>query len=115
VNPRQIQQWIGIGIRAAELADGICIVGEEATALYKRQQKRNQRRKRQGTVTTPPSSSQIPTEDPYVLFGLTCKATQAEITKRYRDLMRIYHPDAGGNDTMAKRLNIAYERLCKRR
>lgn len=46
---------------------------------------------------------------PYELFGLRPDAPQDTFKQRYRDLMKIYHPDTGThNDAMAKRLNIAW-------
>lgn len=48
--------------------------------------------------------------NPYILFGLSPSATEEEFKKRYKDLMRIYHPDKGASDdTMVKLLNQAWE------
>lgn len=58
------------------------------------------------TIVPPPAPQVI---SPYELFGLDHKAPEESFKQRYRDLMKIYHPDTGTqNDAMAKRLNIAW-------
>ncbi len=58
------------------------------------------------TIVPPPAPQVI---SPYELFGLRPDAPQDTFKQRYRDLMKIYHPDTGThNDAMAKRLNIAW-------
>ena len=37
--------------------------------------------------------------------------TWEEVKLRYRDLMKIYHPDAGGNEDASKRINAEYNAL----
>lgn len=53
--------------------------------------------------------------DAYRMLGLTPAATPAEIKSRYRKLMRLYHPDRGGdnewNSIYAPRINRAYHSL----
>lgn len=49
----------------------------------------------------------------YDLFGLPADATEQQITKRYRELARRYHPDLrpeAANVTMTE-LNVAFEVL----
>ena len=36
------------------------------------------------------------------------------LKKRYRDLMKIYHPDAGGHEEASKKINAEYNILKKR-
>jgi DnaJ-domain-containing protein 1 len=57
-------------------------------------------------VIPPPPPAPI---SPYELFGLDRNAPTEAFKQRYRDLMKIYHPDTGTqNDAMAKRLNVAW-------
>ncbi len=55
------------------------------------------------------------TSDHYAVLELTPDATDAEIKRRYRKLMRAVHPDANANDPQATRkaarLNVAFETL----
>ena len=37
--------------------------------------------------------------------------TWEDVKLRYRDLMKIYHPDAGGNEDASKRINAEYNAL----
>ena len=34
-----------------------------------------------------------------------------QVKSRYRDLMKIYHPDAGGNEEASKKINAEYNAL----
>lgn len=62
-----------------------------------------------------PSPEPVPIS-PYELFGLGRDATEEAFKQRYRDLMKIYHPDTGTqNDAMAKRLNVAWTAIKKER
>ena len=37
-----------------------------------------------------------------------------QVKSRYRDLMKIYHPDAGGQEEASKRINAEYNKLKKK-
>ncbi len=37
-----------------------------------------------------------------------------QVKTRYRDLMKIYHPDAGGHEEVSKKINAEYNELKKR-
>jgi len=37
-----------------------------------------------------------------------------QVKTRYRDLMKIYHPDAGGHEEASKKINAEYNRLKKK-
>jgi curved DNA-binding protein CbpA len=56
--------------------------------------------------------------DHYAILGVTRQATDAEIKRRYRQLMREAHPDANAGDPAATRraarINAAYETLGNR-
>ena len=47
------------------------------------------------------------------LFQLNMPYTQAELKKKRRLLLKQCHPDAGGSEEMAKRINTAYDVLWK--
>lgn len=64
-------------------------------------------------VIPPPPPAPI---SPYELFGLDRNAPAEAFKQRYRDLMKIYHPDTGTqNDAMAKRLNVAWTAIKQER
>ena len=49
------------------------------------------------------------------VLGVPETASEAEINKAYRDLMKKVHPDAGGNDALAARVQEAREVLLGKR
>ncbi|MBA7611387.1 Chaperone protein DnaJ [subsurface metagenome] len=54
--------------------------------------------------------------DPYEVLGISPQATLDQVNDRYRNLAKIWHPDAkGGNLDAMKRLNEAYDAVCKDR
>lgn len=54
--------------------------------------------------------------DPYEVLGISPQATLDQVNERYRNLAKIWHPDAkGGNLDAMKRLNEAYDSICKER
>jgi len=52
-----------------------------------------------------------PKSDP---FGFSELTDSAAIKRRYRELCKTYHPDAGGNDEQFRRLTDAYESALSR-
>ncbi|CAJ1030708.1 DnaJ domain containing protein, putative [Leishmania lindenbergi] len=56
----------------------------------------------------------LPQRDPFKILGLTRSATKAEVKMRYRELARIYHPDAeAGDSAKMEEVNHAYKLLLK--
>ncbi|TPP43281.1 DnaJ domain family protein [Leishmania donovani] len=56
----------------------------------------------------------LPQRDPFKMLGLTRSATKAEVKMKYRELARIYHPDAGSGDSAKmEEVNHAYKLLLK--
>jgi DnaJ-domain-containing protein 1 len=56
--------------------------------------------------------------DPYQLLCLDKTATDDEIKRRYRSLMRVLHPDTAGSEgtiKLCQMVNEAYERIKKER
>ena len=49
--------------------------------------------------------------DYYATLQVHPKALDVVITKAYRELCKVYHPDAGGSVEQMRRLNEAYEVL----
>lgn len=73
---------------------------------YIRDEYKKESQQRQALVTAPHP-------DPYEVLGISPSATPEQITQRYRDLAKIFHPDMqGGNIEAMARLNEAYEQIC---
>lgn len=56
--------------------------------------------------------------DPYQLLCLDKKATDEEVKRRYRNLMRVLHPDTAnteGTNSLCQMVNRAYEQIGKER
>ncbi|MDQ2762305.1 MAG: DnaJ domain-containing protein, partial [Pseudomonadota bacterium] len=58
-----------------------------------------------------PRSGAMSREEAYQVLGLHPGATQPEIRDAHRRLMRGAHPDAGGSDWLAARINQARDIL----
>lgn len=65
------------------------------------------------TGASPPGTSSGPMtrEEAYQVLGLAAGAAEAEIRAAHRRLMRAAHPDSGGSDWMAARINQARDVL----
>ncbi|MDE2581666.1 MAG: hypothetical protein KGL52_08525 [Rhodospirillales bacterium] len=59
----------------------------------------------------PPGAGAMTREEAWQVLGLAPGASPAEIRAAHRRLMRAAHPDAGGSDWMAARLNQARDLL----
>ncbi|KAL7696683.1 DnaJ domain protein-like protein [Lotmaria passim] len=56
----------------------------------------------------------LPQRDPFKVLGLSRTATKAEVKMKYRELARVYHPDAeSGDSTKMEEVNHAYKLLLK--
>ncbi|KAG5498740.1 hypothetical protein JKF63_03028 [Porcisia hertigi] len=56
----------------------------------------------------------LPQRDPFKILGLARSATKAEVKMKYRELARIYHPDAeAGDSAKMEEVNHAYKLLLK--
>jgi len=62
----------------------------------------------------PQQPTRHPHEHHYATLGLTSNATPAEVTKAFRKLALIYHPDKGGDPEEFKKINNAYMALTGR-
>ena len=53
------------------------------------------------------------THDPYAILGIDRNVRPSDIVSRYRELANKYHPDKGGDVEEFKRLQNAYEEICR--
>jgi DnaJ homolog subfamily C member 19 len=68
----------------------------------------------QGTTSVPPpraASSAMTREEAYQILGLKPGANEEAIQGAHRRLMRMAHPDTGGSDWLASRINQARDIL----
>jgi DnaJ homolog subfamily C member 19 len=77
--------------------------------IYQRWQAARGRRAGGGTTRRAPGS--MSREEAYEVLGLHPGASEAEIREAHRRLMRGAHPDAGGSDWLAVRINQARDIL----
>lgn len=61
----------------------------------------------------PPSSSDISDDEALAILGLKPGASDEEIVTAHRRLIAKMHPDKGGSDYLASRINLAKDRLYK--
>lgn len=54
-------------------------------------------------------------DDPYAILGIDRNARPADIVSRYRELAQEHHPDHGGDVEKFKRMQEAYEKICRER
>ncbi|HET6184311.1 MAG TPA: DnaJ domain-containing protein [Acetobacteraceae bacterium] len=59
----------------------------------------------------PPRGAAMSREEAYEVLGLRPGASAAEIREAHRRLMRAAHPDSGGSDWLASRINAARDTL----
>jgi DnaJ-domain-containing protein 1 len=69
---------------------------------------------RDADTAPPPRSGPMTREEALAVLGLRDGATEAEIRSAHRRLMVAAHPDAGGSDWLAARLNEARDILLGR-
>ena len=60
-----------------------------------------------------PASAAMTREEAYAVLGLSAGASPAEIKEAHRRLMQRLHPDHGGSDWLATRINLAKDVLLK--
>ncbi len=60
---------------------------------------------------TPPPSNSLSVQEAYDVLGLAAEASREEIIKAHRKLIQKIHPDRGGSDYLANKINQAKEVL----
>lgn len=68
-----------------------------------------------GGRTQRPRAGAMSRQEAYEVLGLAPSATDAEIRAAHHRLMRTAHPDAGGSDWLAARVNMARDVLLRGR
>lgn len=58
--------------------------------------------------------TRVGSEDPLAILGFTALPSYDELKRAYRKLIMKHHPDAGGDEAMAKKIIAAYTVLEKR-
>ena len=58
-----------------------------------------------------PTNSELTEDEAWQLLGLKPGANREEITKAHKSLIQKLHPDRGGNDYLAAKLNAARDLL----
>lgn len=53
----------------------------------------------------------LDSDSPYDILGVASSATEAEIKKAFIALIKIHHPDRGGDTEKAKKIIAAYQQL----
>ncbi len=66
---------------------------------------------RQGRVPTPPPTRDYRRENALAVLGLKAGASDDDIRRAHRQLMKYHHPDAGGSAEMASKINAAKDVL----
>ena len=69
--------------------------------------------KDKGHRPSPSPKAKMTKAEAYQILGLKPNASQEEIRKAYKELMTKIHPDHGGNDYLAARINEAKDILLK--
>ena len=67
-----------------------------------------------GSEPPRPRGGAMSRQEAYEVLGLTAGATDAEIRAAHHRLMRTAHPDSGGSDWLAARVNMARDVLLGR-
>ena len=65
-------------------------------------------------TTTPNSHTELAEEEAWQLLGLKPGASREEVIQAHKRLIQKVHPDRGGNDYLASKLNAARDLLLKK-
>jgi hypothetical protein len=65
------------------------------------------------TNPSTPATSEMSREEARKVLGVSATASEAEILEAYKRLMRKNHPDGGGTDYLAQKINQARDVLVK--
>ena len=67
-----------------------------------------------GAYQAPANTSAMNHDEALQVLGLKPGATEAEIKSAHKKLLKDFHPDAGGTDYLAAKINLAKDTLLKR-
>ncbi len=67
-----------------------------------------------GSYQPPASTGAMNHDEALQVLGLKSGATEAEIKSAHKKLLKDFHPDAGGTDYLASKINMAKDILLKR-
>ena len=59
-------------------------------------------------------SNSMSKDEALKVLGLISEASHKEINKAYQNLMKLVHPDKGGSEYFAQKLNAARDKLLKK-
>ena len=86
---------------------------QQVLEAYLDRHQENWREQASATSRVPPSDAEAPMTRQLALeiLGLTDAASEADIIHAHREMMRRLHPDRGGSDYLAKKINAAKDYL----
>ena len=86
---------------------------QQVLEAYLDRHQENWREQASATSRVPPSDAEAPMSRQLALeiLGLTNTASEADILHAHREMMRRLHPDRGGSDYLAKKINAAKDYL----
>ncbi|MGI9482422.1 MAG: DnaJ domain-containing protein [Hyphomicrobiales bacterium] len=102
-----------------EVMDACIAAGDQSQALLEAYLDRHHPQWREATgnqrsgngSARSPHGAKMTRDEAYEILGLEPGASEKEIRKAHRKLMKKYHPDQGGSDYLAARINEAKETL----
>jgi len=86
---------------------------QQVLEAYLDRHQENWREQTSASSRVPPSDTEAPMSRQLALeiLGLTDAASEADIIHAHRQMMRRLHPDRGGSDYLAKKINAAKDHL----
>ncbi|MFV8783680.1 molecular chaperone DnaJ [Microbulbifer sp. SA54] len=87
------------------------LIAKRAQAKQQKQQTEQQERGEQGRQ--PPRQPPLTVEEARQILSVSANASREDIIGAHRRLIQKFHPDRGGNDYLASRINAAKELLLK--
>lgn len=85
------------------------LIAKHAQSRQQKEQARSEQQREQET----PRQPQLTVEEARKVLDVPANASRAEIIDAHRKLIQKFHPDRGGNDYLASRINAAKELLLK--
>lgn len=90
---------------------GLLLRGLPFLGAWKKHRQTGQGQSGQENAPPPQSSSEITEDEAWQLLGLESSASREEIIQAHKRLIQKVHPDRGGNDYLAAKLNAARDLL----